>query len=66
MYENLSAVSKYCPIEPMQWGSTKLNYNDLLTRGDVNLRDLGPTSFHKEGPEFLLPGAVQIAKGLKD
>ena len=30
-----------------------MNPSDLLTRGDVNLRDLGLSSFHQKGPEFL-------------
>ena len=37
----------------MHWVPSKLNPSDLLTRGNVNLRDLGPTSYHQLGPEFL-------------
>jgi hypothetical protein len=53
IHENLKAVSKFCPVEPVQWVPSKLNPSDLLTRGDINLRDLGPSSFHQKGPEFL-------------
>ena len=51
--ENLAAVSKYCEVEPVQWVSTDENPADLLTRGNVDLKDLGPKSFHQLGPKFL-------------
>ena len=53
IHENFVAVSKFCPVEPVHWVPSKLNPSDLLTRGNVNLRDLGPTSYHQLGPEFL-------------
>ena len=53
IHENFLAVSKFCPVEPVQWVPSKLNPSDLLTRGNINLRDLGPTSYHQLGPEFL-------------
>ena len=51
--ENLAAVSKYCEVEPVQWVSTDDNPADLLTRGNVDIKDLGPKSFHQLGPKFL-------------
>ena len=51
--ENLEAISKYCPIEPVHWIPSADNAADLLTRGDVKLEDLGPTSVHQCGPKFL-------------
>ena len=53
IHENLKAVTKFCPAEPVHWVPSKLNPSDLLTRGDINLRDLGPSSFHQKVPEFL-------------
>ena len=51
--ENLDAVSKYCPVEPVQWVCSEDNPADILTRGNVELRDLGPNSLHQVGPKFL-------------
>ena len=51
--ENLAAVSKFCEVEQVQWVATVENPADLLTRGNVNLKDLGPKSFHQLGPKFL-------------
>ena len=51
--ENLEAVSKYCEVEPVQWVNSDDNPADLLTRGDVNLVDIGPNSLHQVGPKFL-------------
>ena len=51
--ENLTAVSKFTPTELVHWVPSKLNPSDLLTRGNVSLGDLGPSSLHQIGPDFL-------------
>ena len=51
--ENLDTVSKWCDVEPVHWVESDMNPADLLTRGSVSLRDIGPGSFHQTGPNFL-------------
>ena len=50
--ENLEALSKFCEVDQVHWIPSSENPADLLTRGDLNLRDLGPLSFHQQGPKF--------------
>ena len=51
--ENLDTVAKWCEVEPVHWVESDLNPADLLTRGTVSLKDIGPGSFHQTGPNFL-------------
>ena len=51
--ENLDAIAEKCVVEKVHWVPSNLNPADLLTRGTVNIRDIGVNSFHQKGPEFL-------------
>ena len=51
--ENMEAVKRYCPIEPIQWISSELNISDILTRGTARPEDVGLGSVWQSGPDFL-------------
>ena len=53
IHENLDTVAKWCEVGPVYWVESQLNPADLLTRGNISIKDIGPGSFHQKGPNFL-------------
>ena len=51
--ENLNLTRKLCAVEDIQYVESKLNPSDISTRATSKLKDLGPNSFHQNGPSFL-------------
>ena len=49
----MDAIAEKCVVEKVHWVPSNLNPADLLTRGTVNIRDIGVNSFHQKGPEYL-------------
>ena len=53
IHENLDLVAKRCVVEKVHSVQSDLNPADLLTRGTASIQDIGPSSFHQKGPNFL-------------
>ena len=50
--DNMSQISKLCPIEDVHYVESSYNPSDLSTKAGCSVLELGPQSFHQRGPIF--------------